>query len=171
MRGKLPDCFGKLYDKLLHAFARASDCLHYRRAEVFFELRDVEFHSLSAGVVAHVERQNHGNVEFGKLCREVEASAGNRGVHNIEDKVDSGLCQLVEDHFLFGRARRQRIHAGEVDKLDFQVADFKRARLAFDRHAGVVADVLARARKVVENRSFAAVRIARKRNSETFFHL
>ena len=168
--GKFRQRLRKFFQQEPHAARPAADRLDDGRTEAGLQFRDVEFHPLFLRVVAHVEGEQHRDMQFGQLRGEVETAPGNRAVDHIQYEIDSRAGQLPEHHLLFRRTGGERIDARQIDQIDFHAVQYKAARLALHRHAGVVSDMLACASERIENTSFSTVWIARQADSEHLFH-
>ena len=162
--------FSKFFQQERHPAGAAADRLDNGRTEAGLQFRDIKFHPLFLRIVAHVEGEQHRNVQFGQLRGEVETAPGNRAVDHIQYEIDSRAGQLPEHHLLFRRTGGERIDARQIDQIDFHAVQYKAARLALHRHAGVVSDMLACASERIENTSFSTVWIARQADSEHLFH-
>src|SRR6185437_7781796 len=94
------------------------------------------------------------------------------GVGDAQKKVGRGFRGEAAEHevardFLVGRARAQRIGAGQVDQVDTVAAGrLQHAAFALDRDAGIVRDLLAASGQGVKQSGLAAVRRADQREMQ-----
>ena len=146
--------------ELVDAVSARPDRLHDAASEIGLELRDVELEPLLFRLVAHVEDNQHRNMELGELRGKVQAALRDRRVDHVHDEVDPRPRELLERDALFRRTGGQAVDAGNVNKFDLVLAERELAGLALDRHARIVADVLACAGEAVEYRGLAAVRVS-----------
>ena len=130
-----------------------------RHAQQALEQVDVHGAAVGRHLVHHVERDDHGAIEFHKLQRQVQVAFNISSVDDVDDGVGMLLQDKLAAHNLFARVRRQGVNAGQVGNARLgMVADG--AVFAVDRHAGKVTDVLVGARQLVEQRGLAAVLVA-----------
>ena len=64
-------------------------------------------------------------MEFGELGGEIETAARDGGIHDVQDQVDSGFGELLEDDVFFGGGGREGVYAGQVDEFNFHVVQYK----------------------------------------------
>ena len=153
-----------LVAQLLHAETGRTDRLYDRSAEETAQLFKIEVQPALLRIVDHIEHQQHRQVKFGQLRGQVKVALGVAGVDDVQDQVDPAVQKLLKRDLLLRRGVRQTVNARQVDDLDLEIVDPAHAALAFDRHAGVVADMLPGAGQLVENRGFSAVRVTRERD-------
>ena len=110
-----------------------------------------------------IEGNDHGKAELHQLGGEVQVAFEIRCVHDIQDRTCVAACEVIACDDFFVRVRRKRIDTGKVDEFDFLVA-FEGTRLALDRYARPVADILMVAGELVEQRRLARVRITHQSN-------
>ena len=122
---ELREGFRELGEQRADAVGSASDGLDDRGTEILFQFRNVELKTFSLGVVAHIESEEHGDVEFGELGCEIEAAARNGGIHDVQNQIDSWFCELLEDDVFFGGGGREGVYAGQVDEFNFHVVQYK----------------------------------------------
>ena len=139
------------------------DETHDGASEFGRELLEIDFELVLLGDVEHVDDHHHRHLHFNQLGREVEVALEVRAVDDVDHRFGFAREDVVaSDALVFARGGggRDRIDAWKVDELDRLSFVRKEARLLVDGDAGPVADALARARQGVEERGFAAVRIA-----------
>ncbi len=117
--------------------------------------------------VHHVERDDHGHVDFHELRRQIEVTLEVGRVDDVDDAIGLFVEDIIARNNFFGRVRRKGINAGQVDDIDFFLAPFIGPLALIDGYARPVADVRRRTRQKVKKRRFTAVGIARQRK---FFH-
>ena len=147
-----------------------ADGLDYGRTEIGFQLRNIVFQTLPAGVVRHVERQQHGDVKLRQLSGQIQTALRNCGVHHIDDEVNPRSGQFTEHDIFFGRRRGQGINAGQVNQFNGLAVENEGAGLAFHGNAGIVADMLSGAGQGVEDTGFSAVGISGQHDFEMVGH-
>jgi len=162
--------FGQLLQQRPDAARLAADGADDGSPEIPFQLGEIVFQPLPVGLVAHVEGEQHRDMELGKLGGEIETPARNGGVDHVEDQVDPRPGQFLKDDVLLGGARRERVDARQVHQFNLHAVEREAAGLAFDRHAGVVADMLAGSGQGVEDAGLAAVGVARQRDAKFRLH-
>ena len=151
----------RMIDELVDAFILYRGNGHHGNAERGLELVDAHRTAIGAKLVHHVQRKHHGNIELHELQRKIEVSLD---IGRVND-VDNGCGRIVDkkiarNDFLI-RIRRQRIDARKVDHGRLGMAP-QLAFLFVNRHTREIAHMLVRARELVEERSFAAVLVARQ---------
>ena len=98
------------------------------------------------------------------------------GIDHHDQRVGQPLARLgagqhVAGDLLVGGGGVEAVRAGQVNQLDrAPVVEREAPRMAFDRDAGIIADLLARAGQRVEQRTFAGVRIADQRDQRQRRH-
>ena len=133
--------------------------LHDLAAELLRQLADVDLVAALAHDVHHVHGHDHRDAQFGQLRGQVQVALEVRAVHDVEDGVRTLVDQIVAGDDLFERVRAERVDAGKVHD-DNVVMLFQAAFLFLDRDARPVAHKLIGAGQRIEQRRFAAVRVA-----------
>ena len=111
--------------------------------------------------VHHVDGYHHGDTKLGKLCGEVKVTLKVGAVDNVQYRVRPFGYQIVtRNNFLKG-VRGKGVNTGQVH-YDNVVVLLQPAFLLFNRYARPVTHELVGAGERVEQRRFAAVRVARK---------
>ena len=115
--------------------------------------------------VEHGQRNDGGPAEVQNLRDQIEVAVEVAGVRDGQHAagLDRPLPVAEEDgdgDHLVGRARGQRIGAGQIDGQEFPPIVQKRAQRGFDRHSGIIPRVLAQPGQGVEERSLAGVGVA-----------
>ena len=151
-----------LVHKLLDPLAFQGGDLHHRDGELVFERLRAHLVARLFHRVHHVERHHHGHLDLHELRGEIKIALKVGRVHDVDDEVRLFVQDVVARDDLFGSVRREGVDAGKVEDLDGFGALFVDALLLVHRDARPVAHVCRGARKSVEERRFAAVRVARK---------
>ena len=153
----------RLVHKLLDALAFERGYLHHRDGEFVLKRLRAHFVARLFHRVHHVEGDHHGHFYLKQLCGEIKVALQIRGVHDVDDEVRFFVEYVVPRYDLFGSVRRKRINAGKVEYAHLFRPFFVHALFLVHRDARPVADVRRGACQRVEQRRFAAVGIARKR--------
>ena len=119
--------------------------------------------------VHHVDRHDHRDAEFGQLCGKIKVALKVRAVDDVENDIRAFRDKVCSGNDLFQRIRGQGVDTGKVLNDDI-VMLAQTAFLFFYRDARPVTDILVGTGQSVEQRRFAAVRVAREGNSDFFFH-
>ena len=133
-------------------------------------LLEVDIVTILLHDVHHVDCHHHRQAQLGELRREVEVALDVRAVDDVQYRVRTLLDEKPPRDLLFDRVGRKRVDAGEV-LYDYFLVPREDAILLLDRDAWPVADVLIRPGKRVEQRGFARIRVARKRDLYTLSHI
>ena len=107
-----------------------------------------------------IERDDHGPLELHQLKREIEIALDAGRVDDVEHDVGMMLRDEMARDVLLDAIGREGIHAGQIDKQRLVVPQAEARFLALDGDARPVADILIGTGQRVEQRGFAAVRIA-----------
>ena len=129
------------------------------------ELFTVKMHTAALYYIRHVKTKHRGNIYFKKLKRQIQTSLKAGSVRNIDYNIraaDFARDKVAGKPFFFARGVK-RICARQIKKAHRFFAGFKFAFFYLHRHPGKVCSFKARARKGVEKRRLAAVRVAGKR--------
>ena len=152
-------------DQLVDALVLRRGNGHHGNAQLSLELVHAHGAAVGLDLVHHVERQHHGDAQLHDLHGQVQVALDVGAVDDVDDSVGFLVEQEVARDDLLVGVRRQRVHARQVGDGGLGVpADG--AVLAIDRDAREVADVLVRARELVEQRGLAAVLVAHQREGE-----
>ena len=135
-------------------------------ADLFGKLLRIDLVAVLFYDVDHVDRHDHRNAELDELRGEVQVAFEVRTVHDVQDRVRTLVDQIVSGNDLLQGVGGQGIDAGKV-RNDDVVVTFQLAFLLLDRDARPVAHELVGAGQCVEQRRFAAVRVAREGNANT----
>ncbi len=126
---------------------------------------NVNLVAVLADNVHHVDGDDHGNAQLGQLGGQVQVPLQVGAVDDVQDGVGPLINQVIPgDHFLHG-VRRQGINAGQVGDGNVGML-LQLAFLLLHRNAGPVAHELVGTGEGIEQCGFAAVRVARKGNSD-----
>ena len=155
-----------LFENSLGTFAGTGNQRHDRHAELVSKLLHVDMKAGLAGFIHHVAGKHNRHAHFHHLhCQNQVALQGGR-ISDVDDGIDHAKGQFAAGDKLFHGVGSQRIGAGNIDKGQLLSLDNLLAFLSVNCHARIVAHVLAGACVMVEQRGFAAVRIAGKSNTE-----
>ena len=168
---QLFQCFQKFLGQRADAVRFTADGLNNGRTEIGFQFRQVEFHSLSCCVIAHIENEHHGDMEFRQLGGQIKTAAGNGGVQHVQNQVNSGFGQFLENDFFFRGGRGERIDAGQVDEFDLIIFQSEMTGFTFDRHAGIITHMLSCTGQCIKNAGLAAIGVTGKSNTDFILHL
>ena len=124
------------------------------------QLLGVDFNAGFLHNVHHVDRDNDGDPELAELRSQVQVTLQIGAVDDIQNRVGTLVNQVITRNDLLHCVRRKRVNTGQVGDGYIAVL-FKLSFLFLNGDAGPVADELIRARQRVEQRRFAAVRVAR----------
>ena len=138
---------------------------HNRHAQHRFHRVDVHGAAVFGHLVHHVERDDHREMHFQKLHREVQVALDIRGIDDIHDRVRVLVHDEVARHDLLVRIRRHGVDARQVGDTCIGIP-LDGTVLAVHGHAGEIAHMLVRARQPVEQRSLAAVLVAHERKAQ-----
>ena len=148
-----------------------------RHAEFGRELQRIERQPVALGKIEHVERDHDRQTERDQLEREAEMIVEVRRVDHHDQGVGQPLAGLrtgdeVARHALVGARGFEAIGAGQVDQIDdAAIGERQLARMALDRDAGIIANLLPGAGQRVEQRALAGIRIADQRHQRRSGHL
>ncbi len=140
----------------------------HRHAEAARERRHIDPQTGGSRLIHHVEHNDDRQAKVEDLRGEVEVPLEIGRVDDAHDTVGAWCIaaaaeQHIAQHRLVGRTRRQTVGAGQIDQAHpLSVLGEALAHLLFDRHARIVAHLLAQPGKRVEKRGFPAVRVADK---------
>ena len=152
---------GALHQKIGVFVFERRNC-HYGQTDSLFQNVDVQLIPVFDEHVRHIERDDHRNIHFHQLSREIEIAFEIGRVDDIDDAVGT----LVEDEItrddLFGRIGREGINAGQVDDVYRFASLFIGALPLIHGDARPVADVRRASRQGVEQSSLSRVRISRQ---------
>ena len=130
------------------------------------QLVGVQLVPLVLQLVVHVQGHHGPEVHVDDLRRQVQVPLDVGGVHDVDDDVRHRIDQILPDiQFLRGIGRQGvgsgQVHQGDVIPLVVEMPLFR-----IDRHAGIVAHVLVRARRDIEKGGLAAVGIAHQGDAD-----
>ena len=157
-------------DQLVEPRAPAADGFHDGRADQPRHFGEVELEAAGLGDVAHVEGEHHGHAQLHELHRQIQVALQVRRVDHVDDHVGFFLDDEIPRDPLFLGVGRQAVGARQIHDVEFRVAAEAGAFLLFDRHAGIVADVLAGAGQLVEQGGLAGIGIAGQGHDQGFLH-
>ena len=146
-----------------NAVALQSGDLDDLAAQLAGKLRAVDLVAVLAHTVHHVHGDDHRDAQLGQLRGEVQVALEVRAVDDVQDGVRTLGDQVITGNNFFQRVRRQAVNTGKVHDDDV-VMLLELAFLFLDRDARPVAYELVGAGQRVEQRRFAAVRVACQRN-------
>ena len=146
-------------------------------AEVLCERLRRERQAVPFGEIDHVERDDHREIERDQLQREAQVQIEVGGIHDDDERIRAALPGLpaeqdIAGNLFVGRRRIEAVGAGKVDQLHgTAIVQRQPAGMALDRHAGIIADLLAGAGECVEQGGFAGVGIADEHNQREGRHV
>ena len=101
--GSLLCHFDRLIDQLVAAVSLESTDRNDWTAQLFAQLRDVDAVSVFVHDVHHVQRDDGRNVQFQKLCGQVQVPLQVGGIDDVDDGIRSFAHQILPGyHFLHG---------------------------------------------------------------------
>ena len=133
--------------------------LHRLAAQRIGQLFQINGVAVFAHQIDHIDGHHHRQAQFDELGSQVEVAFNVGAVQNVENGVRLFPHQIAAGHDLLQRVGGQRINARKVLNDDVLIA-FQAALLFLHRDAGPVAHILVGAGQRVEQRGFAAVRVA-----------
>ena len=151
------------------AGALQSGDLNDLAAQLTGQLLDVDLVAVLLDDIHHVDGDDDRDSQLGQLRGKVEVALEVGAVDDVQDGIRALRDQIVTGDDFLQRVRRKRIDTGKVHDDDVLML-LEPAFLLLDGDAGPVANELVRARQGVEQRCFAAVRIAREGNFDLLFH-
>jgi hypothetical protein len=168
----LRPCAGLIQDRAQGSGALAPDGnrRHHRHAKLGRQRGGVHPQSAPLRHIGHVQR--HHARQFQALYRQNQAQVAAQigGVddahHQIRPLLAGRLAgQHIAGHPLVGRARMQTVSTRQIEHPHHLAGAVEQASfLAFDRHPGIVGNLLPAAGQQVEQRGLATVRIADQRH-------
>ncbi len=145
------------------AVGAGGDHRYYRAAEARRQRGDVDIDMLAFGDVEHVQRHDAGDAQLQQLQRQVEVALQVGGVDHVDQQIGVAAQNVVAGDLLIERGLLrdggEGVGAGQIDQPHVGLRGGEMAFFAFDRHARPVADPLACAGQLVEQRGFAGVRV------------
>ena len=139
-------------------------------AKLTGKLFGVDFVAVLIYDVHHVQRDDHRNAKLGKLGGKVKIAFKVGAVDDVEYRVGTLGDEIISRHHFLQRIGRKRINTRQVHDHNVVVL-FELALFLFDGNAGPVADELIGACQGIEERRFAAVRVARKCYFDCHFYV
>ena len=136
--------------------------------ELTGQLRRVDLVAVFLDDVHHVDGDDDRNAKLGQLGRQVQVALQVRAVDDVQNRVRALADQIVTGNDFLQRVRGKGIDARKVGDDDV-VMLFELAFLLLHRDARPVADELVGAGQRIEQRCFAAVRVARKGNFDLLY--
>jgi hypothetical protein len=125
----------------------AADGFHDGRPEQARHFGEVKLEAAGLGDVAHVEGEHHGHAQLHELHRQIQLRS--RFDASITVTTTSGFSSMMKFRATRLPANRpSAVGARQIHDVEFRVAAQAGAFLLFDRHAGIVADVLAARRSI-----------------------
>ena len=137
-------------------------------AKLTGQLCGVDLIAVLADNVHHVDGDDDRDAQFGELRGEVQVALEVRAVDDVQDRIGTLADQVVTGDDLLQRVRGQGVDTRKVGDRHTVVL-LELAFLLFHGDAGPVANELVRTGQRVEQRRLAAVRVARKGNSNVHF--
>ena len=146
-----------------HAVTFKRGNLDHPAAELTGQLLGVDFVAGLVDHVHHIQRDDNRNSKLGELRGEVQVSFQIGAVNNVQNRVGALGDEVISRYNFLQCVGGERIDTRQVHDRHVVVL-FELTFLLFDRDARPVADELIRACQGVEERRFAAVRVARQCN-------
>ena len=143
--------------------------LHHLAAQLTGQLLGVDLVAVLADHIHHVDGDDHGDAQLGKLGGQVEVTLQIGAVDDVEDGVGPLTDQVVTGHHFLQRVGRQGVDAGQVHD-DHILVLLQLAFLLLHGNTGPVTNKLVRARQRIEQRGLTAVRVARQGNFDLLLH-
>ena len=115
------------------------------------------------GEIDDVQRDDRWKTKLNQLNSEAEVIVEVRRIENDDQRIGLALSFLAANQnvasYGFVRARGiEAVRTGKIDELGrAAVGERHPAGVTFDRYAGIIADLLASARKRVEQRALAGI--------------
>ena len=134
-------------------------------AQLTAQLGGVDLVAVLADDVHHVDGDDDRNAQLGQLRGQVQVTLQICAVDDVQNRIGALGNQIVTCNDFFQRIRGKGVDAGKVHDDDVVML------LLLNRNAGPVADILVGAGQRIEQRCFAAVRVARKGNFDLLFHV
>ena len=157
--GGLDGRLGRFHDAL--ALQRGD--LHDLAAQLTGQLSDVDLVAVLADDVHHVDGDDHRDAQLEQLSGQIEVALQVGAVDDVQYGVGALGDQIVTGDDLFQRVGGQAVYAGQIHDDDV-VMLFELAFFFLNGNARPVADELVGAGQCIEQRGFAAVRVARQRD-------
>ncbi len=140
-----------------NAEAAARDRLDDRHAEPAGQRVRVHPDALPFRFVAHVQADDDGASEFEELERQFETPAQERGIENVDDRIDGRAQEDIPRLDFRLIERGQRVEPRQVDDRHAVPVNERLALEELDGRAGHVRRVRFGAHPVVEDRALAAI--------------
>ncbi len=152
--------------QLGHTLALGGGNGHHGNAQVVGQLLYVDGAAVGAHLVHHVQRQHHRHPQLQQLQCQVQVALDVGGIYDIDDAVRLLVQYVVpRDDLLLGIGTQgvdaRQVHHGALLVLPYL------AGFLVHRHAGEIPHVLVGAGQSIEQRSLAAVLVARQCKDHT----
>ena len=161
--------FNRGFNNFLKSFAGGGGCVDHRAAEFFGKELCVDFCFFFCVHVRFVKSNNNRDSKFEKLGCEEKASGKIGRINDVDDNVRIFVFYIIACNAFFGSEGRHGICTRKVngDKFlrSFVICFFDGVFFLFNGNARPVSDFFVAAGDGVIHCCFAAVRVARKRNS------
>ncbi|CDD78662.1 unknown [Dialister sp. CAG:357] len=164
----LPAALGSLdgsFSSFLAALALQRGDFHDFAAQFLAHLLDVDLVPALLDEVHHVDCHDDRQPDFNQLCGEVQVSFQICTIDDIQNHVRLFVDKVISCYLFFQCIRGQRIDPRKILDNDILVS-FKDAVLLFYGDAGPVSHILVAAGQFIKQCRLAAVRIARKGDSD-----
>ena len=158
----------RLLDDILAAGALESRGFHHFAAQCRPQLPQINHVPVFPGDIDHIQGDNHGNAQFGKLGGQIQIALNIGGVHDIEDGVRLFCNQIAAGYHFFHGIGGKAVNAGQILNDDV-IGALQLAFLLFYRNAGPIAHILIGARQIIEHGGFPAIGVARQGNLDGHF--
>ena len=141
------------------AIALQGGYLYYPAAQLFGKLGGIYLIAILAHNVHHIDGNDYRNAQLGKLSGEVEVALQVGSVDYVQYGVGALVDKIISGNYFLQSIGGKRIDAGQIH-YDHILMLPKTAFLLFYGNAWPVADKLIGTGQSVEQRGFAAVRVA-----------
>jgi hypothetical protein len=146
--------------------------LHHRHAKAPLQFVDVDHDAAPFGGVHHVQRQHHRAAQLAHFQHEAQVQAQVRGIGDADDEVGRSLARIASQADIAGdgfvrAGGGETVGAREIKQLEAAARRrHEAAFLALHGNAGVIGHLLPATGELVEQRGFAAVRVADQGNAQ-----
>ena len=147
-------------EEFLHAGAVLERRGHHRHTEERAQRLQVDMIAAALELVEHVQGSHQRDVHVDQLRGEVKVALEVGGVDDVDDHVGHFLREMLPDIEFLGRIARQRVGAGQVDKVEVVAEERGAGFGGIDGHARIVAHAGMGTAGIVEERRLAAVGVA-----------
>ncbi len=130
-----------VFHKFFNALAFCRRNRHDRYTQHLLHAVDVDAAAVCGEFIHHIEGNNHRDIHFEELHREVEIALNVRHIDDIDDCVGLFVQHEIARNDLLAAVRGHRIDAGQIGHHGFRML-FDCAVFAVNGDTGEIADVL-----------------------------